>query len=171
MKRFAAVLAVLMLMLSCALAETAPKEILWSNSEAVAAKYEGTLAPLSDIGIQMYVPNTVVDQKLTQEQSDKNYFLFMSTEGNAFTVVGQILPMSLELFKTGLDNSGVKAEATLLNGISCYTFEITTELGKAIGVAFSANGGEKTVTIQMSPVTEETSEMVNMMLASIQEVK
>ena len=159
MKKFAALMLALCLMLGCT--ALADNEITWEQVAPTleAAGVTGDFVTFDEIAVKVFIPTGMNAVELTDEYKEAGYIgYFRSDDGDDDTIAVQYVNvdgMSLEDYKAAVEAvEGVtEVEAGTVNGLPCISYEyngclvcsFTTQMGYILEVVVGplANDAEK----------------------------
>ena len=169
MKKLFALLLALCLLGSVAMAETAAKEINWSDVEAAAAEIPGGFVTIEELGLNIWLPEGYAAQEVTAEQQEQGIFALYRAADASGAVGFQYYPIEGDVDVAAVTSAipgASDAEALVINGLSCINFDI-----KEVNASCLAFGTqqENLLVITFAPInSEDFAAKAQIMVASIQ---
>ena len=154
-KTLAAILALTLLLMSCAFAEEIPA-INWEDVEAAAAEIEGSWYTFEDVALQFWVPDIFENLEPTEDDPNEMIGKFEVSDGSA-GIYAQYLEgydgLTMEDAISNLEaNGATEIERCTLNGMDAASFSIPNV--DAVYVVFITQKGNY-VQFIFTPVSDE----------------
>ncbi len=175
-KLIAALMALSLLLVSfAAFAEgTVAIPVDYNTMKDLAAKYDGVFATIANTGLMMYVPNSMKDVALTEEEKAKGLFLLLKSEDGKVIVNGTNYPVDANTFVEKAKEAGAQDPVLLaLNDVEAYEQDVKDPATGNITTCIVLPGEENTsIVFTFCPTNDETvAEMLKLMAGSIQIIK
>ena len=169
-KLFAALMSLCLILTGLTVFAESPavNELNWADYQEAASKVEGQLAHLNSTDLAMFVPAQFKDSEISAEAAQQGHFLLLKSEDGKAVVSGQILPLSYDVFMSGVKDKVDHLSKGKVNGIECTTF--TTEVDGVMNstIVFSTNDG-RVIVLTFSPSNSEAYlDLFKIMGASLQ---
>lgn len=162
MKKLFAIVMVLCLMLSVALAEEAPA-LNWSDFESAleAGGVAGEFYTFDEIAVKIWIPEGLNAVELSDEDKEAGYIgYFAPDDGSAAVAVMyvDVQGMSLEEYAEKLPEYGAtEIEVGTVNGLPCISYNLPEQ--DSVSVTFATEAGY-VLEVTCSPASEENAELV-----------